>query len=74
MNWTMVAGKWKQLTGDIKSTWGKITDDDVAAIDGKREKLLGVLQERYGIAREEAEKQADSFLARLQHEQNSQTR
>lgn len=74
MNWTQIEGKWKQLKGDIKSTWGKLTDDDVAAVAGKKDKLLGLLQERYGIAREEAEKQADSFLARLQQENQNATR
>lgn len=74
MNWTQIEGKWKQLKGDIKSTWGKLTDDDVAAVAGKRDKLLGILQERYGIAREEAEKQADSFLARLQQENQNAAR
>jgi uncharacterized protein YjbJ (UPF0337 family) len=66
MNWAQIEGKWKQLKGDLKSTWGKLTDDDVVAIAGRKDKLLGILEERYGIARDEAEKQADAFLARLQ--------
>ena len=74
MNWIQIEGKWKQLKGDIKSTWGKLTDDDVVLIAGKKEKLLGVLEERYGIAREEAEKQADSFLARLEHDSHEASR
>lgn len=73
MNWTQIEGKWKQLKGDLKSTWGKLTDDDVTAIAGRKDKLLGILEERYGIAREEAEKQADAFLVRLQHEANANT-
>ena len=65
MNWTQIEGRWNQLKGDAKSTWGKLTDDDLTVIDGKREKLSGIIEERYGVMREDAEKQIDAFLARL---------
>jgi uncharacterized protein YjbJ (UPF0337 family) len=57
MNWDQVAGNWNQFKGQIKVKWGKLTDDDLAMIDGKRDQFIGRVQERYGIAKEEAEKQ-----------------
>ena len=62
MNWDQVAGKWKQLRGSVRDTWGKLTDDDFEKVAGNRDKLVGVLQERYGIAREEAQKRADEWI------------
>lgn len=62
MNWDQVKGNWNQMKGSLKNTWGKLTDDDLAEIEGDRDKLIGVLQKRYGVAREEAERQArDAF-------------
>lgn len=62
MNWDQVKGKWKQFTGDIKKRWGKLTDDDLDRVEGNREKLEGRIQERYGVAKEDAEKQVDEWL------------
>jgi uncharacterized protein YjbJ (UPF0337 family) len=62
MNWDQVEGKWKQLKGSAKEKWGKLTDDDLDVIAGRQDKLVGKLQERYGIARDEAEKQCDAWL------------
>ncbi len=61
MNWDQIEGKWKQMKGEVKQKWGKLTDDDLDVIAGKREKLVGRLQERYGMARNEAEKQCDDW-------------
>lgn len=61
MNSDQLKGKWKQLTGDVKQRWGKLTDDDLTLIDGKREELVGKIQEKYGLARAEAEKQVDDW-------------
>lgn len=61
MNWDQVKGNWHQVKGTIKTHWGRLTDDELDQIDGEREKLVGKIQERYGIAREEAEKQVNSF-------------
>jgi len=58
MNWDQVEGKWKQYAG-------KLTDDDLAMINGKREQLVGKLQERYGMAKDQAESQIDEFTRRL---------
>ena len=64
MNWDQVEAKWKQLTGG-RERWGKFTDDDWLAIAGQRDQLVGQIQERYGIAKAEAEKQADAWSAVL---------
>lgn len=55
MNKDQVEGNWNQFKGKIKETWGKLTDDDVALYNGKREQFFGKLQEKYGLAKEEAE-------------------
>ncbi len=62
MNWDQFQGKWKQYKGSVKEQWGKLTDDDLDVINGKRQQLVGRLQERYGIAKEEAERRADEFI------------
>ena len=61
MNWDEVSGKWNQFKGSVKERWGKLTDDDLQAIDGKRDRLVGKIQERYGIAREKAEEQINQW-------------
>ncbi len=61
MNWDRIKGNWKQFTGNAKERWGKLTDDDLVVIAGERDQLAGKLQERYGIAKDEAEKQIDEF-------------
>ena len=61
MNWDQVEGKWTQMKGSIKQQWGKLTDDDLDYIAGSRDKLIGKLQERYGLAKEEANEKADNW-------------
>lgn len=61
MNWDKVKGNWHQLKGSVRSQWGKLTDDDLERINGEHEKLVGIIQERYGIARDEAERQVNNF-------------
>jgi uncharacterized protein YjbJ (UPF0337 family) len=65
MNWDQVGGMWKQSKGKFREKWGKLTDDDLEVIAGKRDQLIGHIQERYGIAKDEAEKQADAFVKGL---------
>ena len=67
MNWDQVEGQWKQLKGSLKQKWGKLTDDDLTMIAGSRDRLVGKMQERYGIAREEAQKRADEWLESTGH-------
>lgn len=64
MNWDIIEGKWMQLKGDIRGKWGKLTDDDLDVIAGKRDKLVGVLQERYGRTRDEVERDVDAWMNR----------
>jgi uncharacterized protein YjbJ (UPF0337 family) len=59
MNADVFSGKWKQAKGQVKEWWGKVTDDDVTRIDGNLDKMVGVLQERYGYARERAEQEVE---------------
>lgn len=61
MNSDQFEGKWKQLKGSVKQQWGKLTDDDVSTLSGKKDELIGKLQERYGITREQALKEADDW-------------
>jgi uncharacterized protein YjbJ (UPF0337 family) len=65
MNWDQVAGDWKQFTGKMKERWGKLTDDDLTVVAGRRDQLAGLLQERYGYAKEQAETELDAFSSSL---------
>ena len=64
MNTDTVEGNWKQFKGKVKEQWGKLTDDDFDVIAGKRDQLLGRIQERHGISRDEAERQVKDWEAR----------
>jgi uncharacterized protein YjbJ (UPF0337 family) len=66
MNWDQVAGNWKQLRGIAKEKWGRLTDDDLDRMAGQRDQLIGRLQEHYGMAREEAEKEADRWATSIE--------
>lgn len=61
MNWDRIEGNWKQLKGKVTTRWGKLTDDDLDVIAGRRDELAGKIQKRYGIARDEAEKQLSNW-------------
>ncbi len=61
MNSDQIAGNWKQLKGKVKEQWGKLTDDDITVIEGKRDQLVGRVQERYGLAKEKAEEQVKTW-------------
>ena len=64
MNTDVMKGKWLQLKGEVRRQWGKLTDDDIDQIEGNSEKIVGKLQERYGWAKDEAQREFDDFLAR----------
>lgn len=66
MNWERIEGNWKQLKGHVREQWGKLTDDDIDVVNGRREQLAGKLQERYGIAKDEAESQIASWERRAE--------
>lgn len=61
MNKDQMQGKYEQLKGKIKESWGKLTDDDIALLDGKKDQFFGKVQEKYGIAKDEAEKKMKEF-------------
>ena len=63
MNEQIFKGKWHQLKGEVKSRWGKLTDDDLDRAEGDAEKLIGRVQERYGYAREQAKREVDAFIS-----------
>ena len=65
MNEDKVKGQWKQLAGKVKAKWGKLTDDDLKVSEGNSEYLAGKIQERYGVARDEAKKQVKEFSSQL---------
>jgi uncharacterized protein YjbJ (UPF0337 family) len=64
MNWNRVEGNWEQFKGSAQKQWGKLTGDDLDVIAGNRKQLAGKLQERYGKAQDEAEREIDSWLSR----------
>jgi uncharacterized protein YjbJ (UPF0337 family) len=65
MNWDQISGDWKQFKGKVKEKWGKLTDDELTTIAGKRDQLAGLLQERYGYAKDQAEKELNEFSNKL---------
>jgi uncharacterized protein YjbJ (UPF0337 family) len=68
MNWDRIEGNWKQARGKVQVQWGKLTNDQLDVIAGKREQLVGRVQENYGIAKDEAERQVDRFASSLKDE------
>ena len=72
MNWDIVEGNWKQMKGSLKEKWGKLTDSDIAALSGKKDQFLGVLQERNGYSKDQAEREADEWAKA--NEQRATTR
>ncbi|WP_371931401.1 CsbD family protein [Roseovarius sp. MMSF_3359] len=61
MNWDTIEGNWKEFTGAAKAKWGELTDDEIQEAEGNRERLVGLLQQKYGMAKDEAERELDSF-------------
>jgi uncharacterized protein YjbJ (UPF0337 family) len=67
MNWEQVRGNWNQVKGEVKKQWGKLTDDDFATINGERDKLVGRIQERYGYAKDQAEREVRDWESRSRY-------
>jgi uncharacterized protein YjbJ (UPF0337 family) len=61
MDWNRIEGNWKQVKGQVKEKWGKLTDDELEKMNGRREQLEGKIQERYGIAKDQAKKDVDAW-------------
>ncbi len=72
MNWDQLEGKWKLYSGKVKEKWGKLTDDDLTIIHGRRDQLIGKIQERYGIMKQEAENQVDEFVRGFRSEESAE--
>ncbi len=64
MNWDMIEGNWKTAKGKVREQWGKLTDDDLDVVAGKRDQLVGMIQHRYGRSKESVEKEVDAYEAR----------
>ena len=62
MNWDIIQGKWKQLKGSVKEKWGDLTDDDIQQMEGRRDKMAGKLQEKYGWTKEDAERELTNLF------------
>jgi uncharacterized protein YjbJ (UPF0337 family) len=71
MNWDQVEGKWKQMKGSVRTRWGKLTDDDLEMIKGQKDQLVGKIQERYGIQKDEAQRQVEDWNRTLDEENDS---
>jgi uncharacterized protein YjbJ (UPF0337 family) len=65
MNWDRIEGNWKQFSGKVKEKWGKLTDDEIAQINGNREQLEGKIQVHYGYAKDQVRKEVDDWLGRM---------
>jgi len=65
MNWDRIQGEWKQMASQIKAKWAKLNDDDLKSMAAKKDALVGKIQERYGILRDDAEKQVDEWISKL---------
>jgi uncharacterized protein YjbJ (UPF0337 family) len=65
MNWDIVKGNWSQIKGEVRTKWGELTDSELEQAAGERDKLVGLLQERYGLAKSDAEAEVDRFVASL---------
>lgn len=65
MNWDQIQGNWKQMKGKAQAHWGDLTGDDLDSVEGRRDQLIGKIQERYGKNREEAEREVDDWIGRL---------
>lgn len=63
MDWNRVEGSWKQISGMVKEKWGKLTDDDIDVINGRREQLEGKIQERYGYSKDQIKKEIDDWYS-----------
>ena len=65
MNWDQIEGDWKQFKGKVQQQWGKLTDDDIDVVNGKRTELLGILQARYGHDKEQGEREINEWLKKI---------
>ena len=65
MNWDRIEGNWKQFSGQVREKWGKLTDDDLTVVNGRREQLEGKIQERYGYGKDQVKNELDDWANSL---------
>ena len=63
MNWNTMQGNWNEAKGKVKTQWGRLTDDDLTRVEGQKDRLIGVIQQKYGIGRDKAEEQLEAFMS-----------
>jgi uncharacterized protein YjbJ (UPF0337 family) len=73
MNWDQLSGEWKQMQAQVKSKWAKLTDDDLKNLNAKKDMLIGKIQTRYGVLKDEAERQVDEWMAKMPDSPNRTT-
>jgi uncharacterized protein YjbJ (UPF0337 family) len=73
MNWEQVEGQWDKVKGGVKGQWAKLTEDDLGKLSGKKDQLVGAIQQRYGVVKEDAEKQVHEWAAKIDHKLHSAT-
>jgi len=73
MNWEQVEGQWDKVKGGVKGQWAKLTEDDLGKLSGKKDELIGAITERYGIVKEEAEKQVHEWAAKIDQKLHATT-
>lgn len=66
LNWDTIQGQWSQIKGEAKTQWAKLTDDDLQLASGHKDKLIGRIQERYGVLRDDAARQVDAWLTKIE--------
>lgn len=64
MNWDQIEGNWKEFKGKAQAQWGKLTDDEIDRVDGRRTELAGLIQQKYGKTREEAEREVNQWMSK----------
>jgi uncharacterized protein YjbJ (UPF0337 family) len=74
MNWDRVEGNWKQVMGQAREKWGELSNSDLERAAGRRDQIVGIVQEKYGIAKDEAQKQVDEWAKALKDEQKAEER
>ncbi len=73
MNWEQVEGQWDKVKGGVKGQWAKLTEDDLGKLSGKKDQLVGAIQQRYGIVKEEAEKQVHEWATKIDQKLHATT-
>jgi uncharacterized protein YjbJ (UPF0337 family) len=73
MNWDRIVGNWKQFSGKVRQQWGKLTDDDLDVIGGRREELSGRIQKAYGVTKDEADRQISQFADTIGDDRSTRT-